>query len=158
MRRTLVTLLALGLLLGACGKNSTSTTAAGTTGPTATGPTATETDTETPAGDCGTEASPIAEIPSAVQGFPGIGDMTVTSVEVAGPSTILSGSTDADLDEVFGTFKTAFNQAGYTVTSSEKEEEDDAEVNFSGNSTTGQVKLSVPCEGQTNVAITIRPS
>ena len=120
-------------------------------------PTATETETASPAGDCGTEASPIADIPAAVQGFPGLSDVTVTSVEVAGPSTIVSGTTDADLDEVFDGFKAAFDQAGFTVTSSEKEE-DDAEVNFSRNSTTGQVKLSVPCEGQTNVAITIRPS
>jgi len=137
-----VVVLALGLLLGACSKKS-------------------ETETETePAGgtgSCGAAPTALANIPSDIQAFPGPSDLTITDVEVAGPSTIVSGSIDGGLDEVFDSYKTAFDQAGYTVTSSEKEE-DDAEVNFSGNSTTGQVKLSVPCEGRTDVSITIRPA
>jgi hypothetical protein len=36
-------------------------------------------------------------------------------------------------------------------------EEDDAEVNFEGHSTTGQVKLEVECTDRTSVGLTIRP-
>jgi hypothetical protein len=153
VRRALVFVVALGVLLGACGKGSSTTSAAGSV----TAPTATETETESPGGGCGTEASPIAELPAAVQGFPGLGNITVTNVEVAGPSTIISGTTGADLDAVFDGFKTAFDQAGFNVTSSEKEE-DDAEVNFSGHGTTGQVALKECDEDRTNVAITVRPA
>ena len=47
--------------------------------------------------------------------------------------------------------------SGYSIT---KEEQDaaDAEVNFSGNGRSGQVKLLQTCKTRTKVTITIRPA
>jgi len=49
----------------------------------------------------------------------------------------------------------AFDSAGYEVT--KDEEEDDAEVNFSGGSPTSQVKMIQRCKDRTGLTITIRP-
>jgi hypothetical protein len=104
---------------------------------------------------CSPAPSAVADSSKLPSGFPTAG-MTITSIETQGPSIIVEGSREADLDESYEEFKTAFSGGGYAVTDSEKEE-DDAEVNFSGNGTNGQVRLGVPCEGRTSVTITIRP-
>ncbi|MDP9342107.1 MAG: hypothetical protein M3Q23_08410 [Actinomycetota bacterium] len=142
MRRTLVLVLAMGLLLGACSKKGETETAGSET---------------SAGGGCGPVPSALATVPSVAAAFPGPSDIVVTDVSPAGPSTIVTGVVNDDLEGVYGDYKSALSTGGYTVTSSEKEE-DDAEVNFSGNSTTGQVKLTVPCEGRTDVSITIRPA
>jgi hypothetical protein len=89
--------------------------------------------------------------------FPAGEGVAYTSSKAEGPSTILEGFANADLAEVYDNYKTLLGSGGYSVTKSEKEE-DDAEVNFSGNRTTGQVKLVTECEGRTSITITIRPS
>jgi hypothetical protein len=98
----------------------------------------------------------VATIPKLPPGFPVPEGLTFTGQEAAGPSTIVSGYWDGDLDSAFSAFKGAFDSGGYQVTSSEKEERD-AEVNFSGGDSTGQVKLEESCEGRADVRITIRP-
>ena len=107
-------------------------------------------------GACASEssASSTAKVPP---GFPAPEGVVITDVSTAGPSTIVEGSFEGDLDAAVEAFKDGFENAGFDVTDSEQEE-DDAEVNFSGNNTTGQVKLSVPCEGRVGVSITIRPA
>ena len=73
-----------------------------------------------------------------------------------GPSSVVSGYHDGELDDAFDAYKSAFDSAGYQVTDSEKEE-DDAEVNFAGGSSSGQVKMIQSCKDRTSLAITIRP-
>ncbi|HJP67251.1 MAG TPA: hypothetical protein VKA30_13220 [Actinomycetota bacterium] len=104
-------------------------------------------------------ASPtaLATSPSLPPGFPTPGEVTLSGVETIGPSLRVTGRWNGDLDEAFEGFKDAFEQANFDVTFSEKEE-DDAEVSFAGGGTTGQVKMTVPCEGQTDLRITIRPA
>jgi hypothetical protein len=108
--------------------------------------------------DCPPAPTPLATSPEFPENFPVPGELVLTSEEKAGPSTIVEGYWESDLTEVYNEFKDdAFPGAGYDVTFSEQEATD-AEVNFSGGSTTGQVKLEVECEGRTHVKITIRPA
>jgi hypothetical protein len=108
-------------------------------------------------GTCGPTPTAAGQVPNLPSGFAVPEGVTITSVSKAGPSTIVEGSFEGDLDAAFEAFKDGFENAGFDVTKSEQEE-DDAEVNFSGANTTGQVKLSVPCEGRVGVSITIRPA
>jgi hypothetical protein len=106
---------------------------------------------------CPPAPAALATLPELPEKFPVPPGLTFTSEEEAGPSTIIEGYWDSDLDEVYREYKEAFPPAGYDVTFSEQEE-NDAEVNFAGGDTTGQVKLDRECEGRTHVKITIRPA
>ncbi len=52
--------------------------------------------------------------------------------------------------------KDKFGSGGFKVDKSERDPHD-AEVNFSGDKVTGQVRLSEECQGRTSVTVTIRP-
>jgi hypothetical protein len=107
---------------------------------------------------CGPAPATLAKPPRLPSGFPSPGDVTYTGSHKAGPSTIVDGYWDGDVDAAFDGYKDAFdNASGYDVTKDEHEE-DDAEVNFSGGGTTGQVKLLQTCADRTTVTITIRPA
>jgi hypothetical protein len=107
-------------------------------------------------GTCGPAPAALAAPPSLPSGFPTPSEVTYTGTEAAGPSTIVEGFWAGDLEDAFEGYKDAFEKAGYSVTKDEKEE-DDAEVNFSGGNSTGQVKLGIECQGRTSVQITVRP-
>jgi hypothetical protein len=101
--------------------------------------------------------------PAALSGEPGLpadfpqpDEVTYTSTEDAGPSTVVKGYWDGELEDAYEGYKDAFEEAGYDVTKDEQEEFD-AEVNFAGGGTDGQVKLEVECEARTSVTITARP-
>jgi hypothetical protein len=138
MRRFGVVLLAGLLLMSACSKKEEDAASGGD------------------GGSCPTASPAIASLPSLPSGFPTPDEVTFTSSKMAGPSTILEGYWDGDLGNAFEGWKAAFGASGYDVTFSEQEE-DDAEVNFAGSSSTGQVKLNTECEGRTAVKVTIRP-
>jgi hypothetical protein len=106
---------------------------------------------------CGPAPAAIASPPKLPDGFPTPGGVTYTSSKAAGPSTIVDGYRDGELGDAFNAYKHGFVGAGYDVTRDE-EEEDDAEVNFSGAGTDGQVKLRQECKDRTTVSITIRPT
>jgi hypothetical protein len=144
MKRTLAaSLVVLALVLGACGSNGSDEGSE----PTA---------SATSSGDCAPASPAMAEAPTLPEGFPMPDGVTFTSSEQAGPSTIVEGYFAGDLDAIFEAYKDGFESASYDVTRSENEE-DDAEVNWSGGSTTGEVKLEAECEGRTSVKLTIRP-
>ena len=82
--------------------------------------------------------------------------MIYTAERDAGPSHIVEGYRDGKLEDAFDAYKDAFESAGYDVTKDEREE-DDAEVNFAGGASTGQVKLKQHCEDRTSIEITVRP-
>ena len=76
----------------------------------------------------------------------------------AGPSTIVEAYFADDLDGAYGAYQSAFKGAGgYTLTKSEHDPRD-AEIDWSGQSTTGEVKMDWPCKGRTELTITIRPA
>jgi len=88
--------------------------------------------------------------------FPTVTGLTYTATRAAGPSTIVTGFVEADLADAYSRWKAALDKAPYSVTRSEKDPHD-AEVNFSGQQTTGQVRLGELCRGRTSVHVTARP-
>jgi hypothetical protein len=105
---------------------------------------------------CGPAPAKMIGVPKLPQGFPTPEGVTYTGEEDAGPSHIVDGYREGSIEDAFEGYKEAFPDAGYDVTKDEKEE-DDAEVNFEGGSSTGQVKLIQECSDRTSVKITIRP-
>jgi hypothetical protein len=89
-------------------------------------------------------------------GFPTPTDVTYTSEEQTGPSTVVDGYYAGDIESAYDSYKQMLDTGGYAITKSEKEE-DDAEVNFTGGNSTGQVKLLQECADRTTVTITSRP-
>lgn len=107
--------------------------------------------------ECTEDIPPAADVPDLPTNFPVPGEVVLTGVSEAGPSQIVEGYFQADLEEAFPEYKEAFESAeGYDVTKDEQEE-NDAEVFFAGEGTTGQVNMFAECDGRTKLRITIRP-
>jgi hypothetical protein len=106
---------------------------------------------------CGQAPAAMADQPTLPGGFPSPASVVYTAQKTQGPTTIVTGYWNGDLDAAFNGYRGALSgAAGYSVTHDEQEK-DDAEVNLSGHAKTGQVKLKVECEGRTTVTLTIRP-
>ena len=111
-----------------------------------------------PTGACPTLSPPVTNAPKLPAKFPSPPETTFTAVSKAGPSTVVEGYANDDLGVVYRTYKTAFKVAhGYTLTKSEHDPRD-AELDWSGHKTTGEVKMDWPCQGLTQLEITIRPA
>ena len=108
-------------------------------------------------GPCAAAPSPVPRPAGLPRDFPTPDAVTYTADRAAGPSTILEGYWDGDLEEAFEGYKDAFETAGYDITDEEREAAD-AEVNFDGGGSNGQVRLGQECEDRTEVRITIRPA
>jgi len=106
--------------------------------------------------ECGPALAAMTGSPTLPPQFPTPSSVTYTGQTKAGPSSIVKGYRDGELEDAFDSYKSAFDSAGYTVTHDEKEE-DDAEVNFEGGKSTGQVKMIQLCKDRTSLSITIRP-
>jgi hypothetical protein len=116
-------------------------------------------ESEDAAGTCDTAPAAMSGSPTLPESFPSPNEVVYTGVSKDGPTTRVEGYWKGELDAAFEGYKDALAEqaAGYAVTKSEHEE-DDAEVNFKGHSTTGQVKLEVDCADRTKVGLTIRPA
>jgi hypothetical protein len=143
MRKLWLVLIVLSLVgAGACGdkdkdEDSGSSEALGTAACTATAPT----------------GSASVALPT---GFPTESDVSFTGTTTAGPTSISTGTSTASLKTVFNRYKADLAKAPYSVTKSEKDDHD-AEVNFAGPDTTGQVKLQECSGGKVAVQVTARP-
>ncbi len=107
---------------------------------------------------CPAAPAAMASKPTLPGQFPDASGIRYTKVAKDGPSTIASGFLESDITEAHDAYVSAVSKAsGYSVT---KEEQDaaDAEVNFSGNGQSGQVKMLQTCKTRTTVTITIRPA
>lgn len=91
--------------------------------------------------------------------FPVPGELTFTQATKDGPTVVVDGYWTAGLDETHKEFRDQVEQAGYTVTSSEKEDHD-AEINYKGSGRVGQIALKDNCSESdtTRVHITNRPA
>jgi hypothetical protein len=105
---------------------------------------------------CATAPAAMTDAPTLPSGFPTPSSVTYTGQKVAGPSTVVSGYATGDIDAAFNAWKKAFDSSSFKVTHDEHEAVD-AEVNFSGASTSGQVKLLQRCKDRTGVTVTVRP-
>jgi hypothetical protein len=106
--------------------------------------------------DCGSAPAAMTGAPTLPPQFPTPDNVTYTGQKKTGPSSVVSGYREGELGDAFDAYKSAFDSAGYQVTRDEKEE-DDAEVNFAGGRSTGQVKMIQSCKERTGLSITIRP-
>jgi hypothetical protein len=89
--------------------------------------------------------------------FPSLSSVVYTSTSSAGPSQIAIGYMTTSLGKAYVGWTKALKSAPYTVTHREKDP-DDAEVNFSSPTTSGQVKLEDACPGRLSVRVTARPA
>jgi hypothetical protein len=141
MTRRWALLALFALALGACGGNDESE----------------EAEREGADQPCAAAAAAMDGTPMLPAGFPTPDGVTYTAEREAGPSRIVDGYYEGGVEDAYEDYESALDDAdGYDVTQDEQEEVD-AEVNFEGGGTSGQVKLIQECEDRTSVSITARP-
>jgi hypothetical protein len=102
------------------------------------------------------EGSAVSD-PGLPAGFPKPDGVTYLKTSEAGPSHVVDGTYDGDLDAAYDAYEQAVDGAGYNVLFKEKEE-DDAEISYEGGGHTGQIALRDSCDnGKLAVHITNRP-
>jgi hypothetical protein len=93
--------------------------------------------------------------------FPIPGEAVLTSSETAGPSSVVEGFYEADLESAYNEWKDALEGADYAVLFDEIEDHD-SEISYKSadESSTGQIALRSECKdaGKTFVHITNRPA
>ena len=116
-----------------------------------------EKDKENAGRACGAAPTAMSGPPTLLPtAFPTPEGLVYVSEKKNGPTSIVTGFKPGDLDTNFEAYKDSLSTGAFTVTKDEKDPAD-AEVNFSGSSTTGQVKLEQECKDRTTVTITARP-
>lgn len=107
---------------------------------------------------CDPAPAAMATKPTLPAGFPDAPGITYTGVRKDGPSTVASGYLNETLSPAHEAYAKAIKRASGFAVTKEEQDEADAEVNFSGNGRSGQVKLVQACKSRTNVTVTIRPA
>ena len=110
-------------------------------------------------------SAPVCEMTTEVDGsklpanFPKPDGVTYRSESTAGPSQVVDGTYAGNLDDAYDAYEQSVDAAGYKVLFKEKEEAD-AEISYSGESTTGQIALRAVCgeDDKLVVHITNRPA
>jgi hypothetical protein len=105
---------------------------------------------------CPSASVALPQAPQLPAGFPSPSGLTYTGSSKAGPSTIVHGYFAGELNDLYDRYKSGFTAARYDLTKTENDGPD-AEVDWSGGNTTGEVKLVAACKGRTGVTLTIRP-
>jgi hypothetical protein len=92
------------------------------------------------------------------ESFPEVQGVTLTKQETTGPTEVVDGYYEGELEDAYESFKQALEDAGYDILFDEIEE-DDSEVSYAGEGRSGQVALRKDCEedGRIAVHITSRP-
>jgi hypothetical protein len=110
-------------------------------------------------------SAPVCDVTTTVDGsklpagFPKPDGVTYRAETTAGPSEVVDGTYAGDLDTAYDAYEQAFENGGtYKILFKEKEE-DDAEISYEGEGTTGQVALRDVCgeDDKLVVHITNRP-
>jgi hypothetical protein len=142
----LLLILMLGLALAACGGDDDG-----------------ESEAEREA-ERGAAFAPICEM-TAMSGdtglpanFPTPESVTWVKSEEAGPSQVVEGFAEGELEDVYDDWHGQFEDSDYDITFDEQEEHD-AEISFEGGGQSGQVKLADECaEGKVYARVTSRPA
>jgi ABC-type glycerol-3-phosphate transport system substrate-binding protein len=104
------------------------------------------------------EGSPLSGTPKLPASFPMVENTTLTKQSTQGPTEVVEGYWEGDLEEAHDEYVKEFEAAGYKVLFEEVEEHD-SEVSWSGEGRTGQVALRDDCGGdKIYVHITNRPA
>ncbi|MGE5690407.1 MAG: hypothetical protein ACM33B_07600 [Pseudomonadota bacterium] len=104
------------------------------------------------------EGSATSEATGLPAGFPELEGITWVSAEDKGPTRVVDGYADRGLEELYDDYRSGFEDAGWSVTFDEIEE-DDAEVAYktADESSDGIVALRSCDDDRTSVHITNRP-
>ena len=140
MQKVLALLVVGAFFIGACGGDKEET----------------ESEGEGNRAECTNDLPASADVPDLPSDFPLPGEVLLTGSSQAGPSLIVEGYFQADMEEAFPEYESAFKDAGWDITKDEQEE-DDAEIFFAHGDTNGQVNMFAECQGRTKLRITIRP-
>jgi hypothetical protein len=112
-------------------------------------------DKEAAGRDCAPAPAAMSGQPALPTGFPTPEEVTYTGQVAKGPTSVVKGYFDGDIDKAYDTYKNAFEDP-FEVEGSEHEAVD-AEIEFKGGGKGGQVKLLQRCKERTSVTLTIRP-
>jgi hypothetical protein len=90
--------------------------------------------------------------------FPKPEEVTYVEAEKAGPTNVVDGRFDGDIERAYDTYHDAVESAGYEILFDEQEA-DDAEISYAGDGRSGQIALRADCGGEepVTVHITNRP-
>jgi hypothetical protein len=140
--RGLVLVGALGLLLAGCGGGD--------------GKNEGELNQEAEAACSGSELNDAPTLPA---GWPDMGEVTFTQQETQGPTEVIEGYFDGDIEAAHDDFKRELEAAGFTILFDELEEHD-SEVSWQGEGRSGQVALREECgdSDKIYVKVTNRPA
>ena len=91
--------------------------------------------------------------------WPDVAGVTYTQQSVQGPTTVVDGYFEGDLESAHDAFKSELEASGFTILFDEIEE-DDSEVSWKGNGRSGQVALRNECGDSDKmfVHVTNRPA
>jgi ABC-type glycerol-3-phosphate transport system substrate-binding protein len=142
LMRGLVLVGALGLLLAGCGGN----------GDEGNG----ELSEEAEAACTGSELSDAPKLPA---GWPDMGEVTFTEQSTQGPTEVIEGYFEGDIQAAHDDFKRELEAAGFKILFDEVEE-NDSEVSWEGEGRSGQVAIRNECgdSDKMYVKVTNRPA
>jgi hypothetical protein len=107
------------------------------------------------------EGAPLGSEPNLPAGFPKPAETTYFDSKKQGPSLVVDGFYEGDLEKAYEEYKEGFEGSGYTILFDELEE-NDSEISYRDpdEATSGQVALRRDCEedGRIAVHITNRPA
>lgn len=142
LMRGLVLVGALGLLLAGCGGNG--------------GESEGELSEEAEAACTGSELSDAPKLPA---GWPDMGEVTFTEQSTQGPTEVIEGYFEGDIQAAHDDFKRELEAAGFKILFDEVEE-NDSEVSWEGEGRSGQVAIRNECgdSDKMYVKVTNRPA
>lgn len=105
------------------------------------------------------KGSALADAPKLPPGFPSFDSVTYTEQKTQGPTEIVEGYYEGELEDAYNEVKDSLEEAGYAILFHELEE-DDSEVSWKGQGRSGQVGLRKECgdEDRVYVRISNRPA
>jgi hypothetical protein len=104
-------------------------------------------------------ASELSEAPKLPAGWPDMGEVTFTQQSTQGPTDVVEGYFEGDIEAAHDDFKRELEAAGFTILFDEVEE-NDSEVSWEGEGRSGQVAIRNEC-GESDkmyVKVTNRPA
>jgi hypothetical protein len=103
--------------------------------------------------------SELSDAPNLPPGWPDMGEVTFTEQRTQGPTEVVEGYFDGDIEAAHDDFKRELEAAGFTILFDELEE-DDSEVSWEGEGRSGQVALRAECgsDDKIYVKVTNRPA
>jgi hypothetical protein len=103
--------------------------------------------------------SELSEAPKLPASWPDMGEVTFTQQSTQGPTEVVEGYFEGDIEAAHDDFKRELEAAGFTILFDEVEE-DDSEVSWKGEGRSGQVAIRNECgeDDKMYVKVTNRPA